>query len=112
MRTMIDLMVCPAEIATPLALAAIFTEVAGALALALGARARLAAAVLAAFTLAATLFFHAFWLLPDGAGRDGQLFQFLKNLAIIGALAQFCAHGAGAWSLDNRNAPRGRRRAA
>jgi putative oxidoreductase len=100
----------PPGVATPLALAAAFIEVGGALALALGAKARLSAAILAGFTLTATLLFHAFWLLPEGQSRDAQLFQFMKNMAILGGLALVFAHGAGAWSLDARRTGRGRRR--
>jgi putative oxidoreductase len=58
----------PLGVATPLALAAAFIEVGGALALALGAKARLSAAISAGFALTATPLFHAFWLLPEGRG--------------------------------------------
>jgi putative oxidoreductase len=98
------------SLATPLALAAIFIEVAGALALGLGAKVRLAATALSAFTVIVTALFHAFWLLPEGVLRAGQLFQFMKNLAILGALLLFIAHGAGAWSIDGKGSRRARRR--
>jgi uncharacterized membrane protein YphA (DoxX/SURF4 family) len=45
------------------------------------------AAVLAAFTLAASLVGHAFWNAPDGADRTHHLNAFLANLGLVGGLA-------------------------
>lgn len=45
----------------------------------------IAALVLAAFLIAATLTAHAFWK-ADAASRDRQLANFLKNAAIVGGL--------------------------
>lgn len=58
------------------------------LALALGWKARLAAATLALFVVPATLLFHAFWL-ADPAANSNQLNHSLKNAALSGALLMF-----------------------
>jgi len=71
------------------------------LALLLGWRTRLAAAGLALFTLAASIFFHNFWAAPADAAMVQQL-MFFKNIAVIGGLLAFAAFGAGGWSLDAR----------
>lgn len=78
---------------------AIVVEVLGGLALLAGFGTRVAALVLAVFTLAATVIFHAFWAVPADAQMVQQL-MFFKNLAVVGGLLVLAAHGAGAWSLD------------
>lgn len=83
------------------AVAAIVVEVLGGLALLAGAGTRIAALVLAAFTLAASVFFHAFWAVPADQAFVQQL-MFFKNLAIVGGLLGLAAAGAGGWSLDAR----------
>jgi len=80
---------------------AIVVEVAVAAALLVGWRTRWAALILAAFTLAAGVFFHGYWALP----ADQQMTQnllFTKNIAVVGGLLTLAAWGAGAWSLDGR----------
>ncbi|WP_367849941.1 DoxX family protein [Rhodoferax sp. WC2427] len=81
------------------ALAAIAVEVLGGLALILGLGTRLAALVLAGFTLVASFFFHAYWAVPAEAVMVTQLL-FIKNIAVVGGLLTVAAWGAGAWSLD------------
>jgi len=77
-------------------IAAIVVEAGGGLLLLVGYRTRLAAGVLAAFTLvAAVVFHHAF-------GDQNQFIHFFKNLAMVGGLLQVVAFGAGSFSLDNR----------
>lgn len=71
-------------------------EVGGGLLLVIGYRARLVAAVMAAFTLATALLFHTRF------GDTNQLIHFLKNVAIAGGLLQVVGFGAGAWSVDAR----------
>jgi putative oxidoreductase len=66
---------------------------AGALLL-LGFRTRLMAWALAAFTVAAALFFHRAF------GDPNQAVHFMKNLAIAGGLLHVAAFGGGAFSLD------------
>jgi putative oxidoreductase len=81
----------------PLAFAvAVIVEVVGGLALIAGFRTRLAAAVLAVFTLATAVLFH------NNMADQNQMIHFLKNIAITGGLLQVIAFGAGAFSLDNR----------
>ena len=81
------------------AVIAIIVEVGGGLALIAGFGTRIAAVVLAAFTLVATFFFHNFWGVPVDQAMMQQL-MFYKNIAVVGGLLVLAAHGAGAWSLD------------
>lgn len=66
-------------------LAAVAVEVIGALALVVGYRVQLVAALLAAFSVAAALGFHA------DLGDQNQLIHFLKNIALAGGLLQIVA---------------------
>ena len=83
------------------AVVAIGVEVIGGLALLVGFRTRIAAVVLAAFTLAASVFFHAYWSMPADQATVQQLL-FNKNLAVVGGLLALAVSGAGQWSLDAR----------
>jgi putative oxidoreductase len=76
-------------------------EIGGSLALLAGFGTRIAALVLAAFTLAASVFFHAYWSAPPDQANVAQLL-FFKNVAVVGGLLALAAHGAGRWSLDGR----------
>ena len=78
---------------------AIVVEIGGGLLMIAGFRVRLAAYVMAAFTLAAAVFFHRNFSDPN------QMIHFLKNLVIIGGLLNIAYFGAGPLSLDNRNRP-------
>ncbi len=80
---------------------AILLEVAGGLSLLLGYRARAGAAALVIFLIPTTLIFHNFWAF-EGMDQQTQMFNFLKNLAILGGLVQAMVYGAGAFSLDAR----------
>lgn len=51
-----------------------------------GRRGQIGATMLAGFLILVTLFFHDFWTYEDPSQRAKQLFQFLKNLAIVGGL--------------------------
>jgi putative oxidoreductase len=81
------------------AVIAIAVEVLGALALLAGFGTRVAALVLAVFTVAASVIFHAYWAVPAEAQMVQQL-MFFKNIAVVGGLLVLAAHGAGGWSLD------------
>lgn len=83
------------------AVLAIIVEVLGGVALIIGYRTRLAAIVLAAFTLVASFFFHAYWSAPAEQQFVSQLL-FFKNIAVVGGLLSLAAWGAGAWSVDAR----------
>jgi putative oxidoreductase len=85
------------------AILALTVEILGGLALIAGYGTRLAALVLAVFTLFASFFFHAYWAAPADQQFVTQLL-FFKNIAVVGGLLTLAAWGAGAWSLDARRA--------
>lgn len=74
-------------------------EAFGGLAVVLGAWTRLAALLVAAFTVAATLIAHRYWDAAPEAMKMQQT-QFMKNLAIIGGFLALAAAGAGRFSID------------
>jgi putative oxidoreductase len=80
---------------------ALGVEIVGSLALLAGFGTRIAAVVLAAFTLVASFFFHAYWSVPADQVFVTQLL-FFKNIAVVGGLLAMAANGAGEWSLDAR----------
>ena len=80
---------------------AIVLELGAGILLILGLKTRWAALALAAFTLGATYYFHAFWTMPE-AQKMMQSLMFQKNLAIIGGLLALAVAGAGAFSIDRR----------
>ena len=82
---------------------ALAVEILGSLALLAGFGTRIAALVLALFTLVASFFFHAYWSVPAAQQFVTQLL-FMKNIAVVGGLLVLAANGAGGWSLDARRA--------
>lgn len=80
---------------------AVAVELGASLALLAGFGTRIAAAVLAVFTLVASVFFHAYWAAPADQAYVAQLL-FFKNIAVVGGLLMLAAYGAGRWSLDAR----------
>ena len=83
------------------AVLALVVEIGGSLALLAGFGTRIAALVLALFTLGASIFFHAYWSVPADQAFVTQLL-FFKNIAVAGGLLVLAAQGAGDWSLDAR----------
>ena len=71
-------------------------ELVAGLAILVGFQTRLAALVLAAFTVAATLIAHMDW------SEMTQFLIFQKNFAIVGGFLVLAAAGAGAYSIDAR----------
>lgn len=71
-------------------------EIGAGLLLLLGFQARVAAAVLALFSVAAAILFHG------NFADQNQVVHLLKNFAIAGGLLQMAAVGAGRLSLDAR----------
>jgi putative oxidoreductase len=67
---------------------------------AVGYRARLGAALLLVFLILATYYFHPFWKLA-GAERQAQMIQFMKNLALMGAMLFIMGNGSGPASLKH-----------
>jgi putative oxidoreductase len=76
----------------------VIVELGGGLLLVAGFRTRIAAAVLALFSLAAAVSFHS------NFADQNQMIHFLKNVMMAGGLLQIVAFGAGALSIDNRSA--------
>jgi putative oxidoreductase len=79
----------------------------GSVLVAIGYQARIGAALLLVFLVAATYFFHDFWTFDDPAERQQQTIQFMKNASMMGAMLFLIANGAGAGSLDNRRGVEG-----
>lgn len=83
-------------------LIAVAVELGLGLALLVGYRTRVVAGLMAAFTVATAVGFHADF--ADG----NQMNHFLKNLAISGGLIYVAAYGAGGFALDALRARRGK----
>ena len=75
---------------------AVAVELAGGVALVLGYRTKLVAAVLALFSIGTALVFHSAF------GDQNQLIHFFKNIAMAGGLLQIAAFGAGPIAIDSR----------
>ncbi|WP_298726323.1 DoxX family protein [uncultured Ferrovibrio sp.] len=84
------------------AVGTIIVEVLVALALLIGFKARWAALILAAFTVAAAVLFHNYWAMSDAAMAGTNKIMFYKNLAITGGLLFIAAFGPGPLSFDRR----------
>lgn len=87
----------------------ILTELGGGVVLLLGWKARLAAFLLAGFTLLSGILFH---LVPsfalEGMEAQAQMISFWKNVSIAGGMLMVTGLGAGALSLDRAAATPGR----
>ncbi|MGK9169123.1 DoxX family protein [Inquilinus limosus] len=73
-------------------------ELAGGILLILGLFSRVAAFVLAGFTLLTIPFVHHFWTMTDAEAMANQIHA-IKNLAIAGGLLMVTAFGPGAWAI-------------
>ncbi len=62
----------------------------------IGFKARLVAFLLAGFSALSAVLFHA------NFADQTQMIMFMKNIAIAGGFLMIVVHGAGAYSLDNR----------
>lgn len=76
---------------------AVIIEVGGGILLVLGYQTRIAALIMAGFTVATAVGFH------NNFADQGQMINFMKNLAMTGGLLQVVAFGAGGFSLDARH---------
>ncbi len=72
----------------------ILTELGGGLAVAVGFQTRLAAFLLAGFSIVSAVVFHY------QPGDQAQMIGFMKNLAMAGGFLFIVANGPGAWSMD------------
>jgi len=79
----------------------ILVELGGGLMVLIGWKPRLGACLLLLFTLFVTFIFHPFWTF-EPAAMQNQMNNFMKNMAIIGALFYILAYGAGRFSLGNK----------
>jgi putative oxidoreductase len=75
-------------------------EIAGGLAIALGAKSRTAAMLVFLYLIPTTLIFHHFWSF-GGQEYVNQMQHFLKNLAIMGGLSMIVGFGPGGMSVDS-----------
>ena len=81
------------------AVIAIVVELGLGLALLVGFKTRISALLMAVFTVAAGVFFHAYWSVPAEQVMINKI-MFMKNIAIAGGLLALVAFGPGALSLD------------
>lgn len=80
------------------AIGAIIVELGGGILLALGWKARWAAAAMLLFTALAAFLFHNFWAMPPDQAQN-QMIHFMKNISMMGGLLYVVIHGSGALSL-------------
>lgn len=81
------------------AIAVIFIEILGGIALIVGYKVKLSAIILALFTLGASLIGHAYWAVPADQAFVAKLL-FYKNIAVVGGLLILTSVGAGRLSMD------------
>ena len=74
----------------------ILLELGGGLAILIGLKTKLISYALAGFTIIAAVIFHS------NLADQMQMILFMKNIAIAGGFLLLAAHGAGAYSIDNR----------
>lgn len=87
------------EVLTVLTIA---VEIGAGLALIVGFKVRIAALLLAGFTLAASVLFHNYWAMPAEQAYVQQL-MFMKNISVAGGLLMIVALGGGSFSLGRKN---------
>ncbi len=87
-----------AGVPSALALPAAAFELLAGLAILIGWQTRTVALILAGFCMVTAALFHR------NFADQVQMVMFLKNLAMAGGFLTLFAHGAGAFSLDSRNA--------
>lgn len=74
----------------------IVTEICGAIAVILGFKTRIAAFLLAGFSVISAILFHLDF------SNSIQAIMFMKNIAIAGGFLFLLVHGAGKFSIDNK----------
>lgn len=83
------------------AVAAILIELGGGIMLAIGWKARWAAAALALFTAMTAVIFHNFWAVGADQAQN-QMIHFMKNLSIMGGLLFVVVYGSGPISVGSK----------
>ena len=84
------------------AIAAIMIELGGGILLAIGLKARWAAAAMFLFTGLTAVIFHNFWAAsPDQV--QNQMIHFMKNISMMGGLLYVVVHGSGPISVGREN---------
>jgi putative oxidoreductase len=84
---------------------AIIFLIVGSISVIIGMKARIGALLLLVFLVLATYYFHDFWTFEGEAAQE-QTIQFMKNLALMGAMLFIIGNGAGPWSVDSYLAKR------
>ncbi len=88
----------------PMASAAIgisaIIEIAAAVMIIVGFRARLGAAALFLWMIPVSVMMHAFWTISDPMSMQINMIMFMKNLAIMGGMLMIMAYGSGPKSLS------------
>lgn len=74
-------------------------ELLGGIALVVGFQTRLVGLLMALFTIAASIVFHAYWAVPVEQKMVTQLL-FMKNMSVAGGMLLLSALGAGPLSID------------
>lgn len=83
------------------AVIAIVVELGGGIMIAVGWKARWAAAALFIFVLIASVIFHAFWAV-EADQVQLQNIMFMKNIAIMGGMLYIMVYGSGPLSVDKK----------
>ena len=83
--------------------ASVVVEIGAGLAMALGWKARWAAALLFLWMIPVTAVFHNPWA-GDPSQAQMQMVHLMKNISIMGGLLLALAFGPGGWSVDGRRA--------
>lgn len=78
----------------------IIIESLGGLSLLLGYKVRFIAVILFLFLIPVTGLMHNFWDVQDPTMKQGELYNFLKNLGVMGGLLYVASCGAGYFGFD------------
>jgi putative oxidoreductase len=82
---------------------AIVFLIVGSLSILVGYKARIGATLLLVFLVLATYWFHDFWTVEEAGAKQMQTIDFMKNMALMGAMLMIIARGPGKPSLDRRS---------
>lgn len=77
-------------------------ELAGALSIILGYKAKYGAWLIVLFMLPVTFIFHNFWTITDPMAQQMDMAMFMKNISMTGGALVIAYFGSGPLSLDNK----------